>query len=98
MIITENVITELLYVLTSVYSVTTETVKEILESLIQTPGIIIDNDFNLQAVLDIWPNHIKDYGDALLAAFADSRGIKIITFDKSFKKQLGKLDIGVEDI
>ena len=92
-VIIENVITELIYVMESVYNIEKSLITKMLEDLNKTPGIVIDCLFDINNLLKIWPSIIKEYGDALLAVYAKNFKIPIITFDKNFLKQLRKLKI-----
>ena len=81
-----------------IYNINNNSIKDILLSLIDTPGIVIMSEFNLNEILKLWPKFIKDYGDALIAACARSKKIPIVTFDKQFIKELSKLKITFIDI
>jgi predicted nucleic-acid-binding protein len=88
-----NVVTELVYVLTSVYGQDGKTVHGILDALNNNPGMQIIPWCDMSALLDIWPDKIHDFGDAILASFADEHKFKVLTFDQGFQKQLKKLHI-----
>lgn len=90
-IIIENVVTELVYVMQSVYHTPKQTIRKILDSLEENPGISIDSHFNLKALLRVWPEQIRDYGDALIVLYAIEKKCEILTFDKKLINALKKL-------
>ena len=88
-----NVITELLYTLQGVYHTRGQLIAELIGDLLETPGVVLHETFRIGNVLTIWPRKIRDYGDAVLAAAAMDLNIPVLTFDKSFAKQLSALKI-----
>ena len=46
-----------------------------------------------ETIFTFWPDSIRDYGDAVLAAAAKELTLPIYTFDKRFAKYLDKLNI-----
>jgi len=90
-IIIENVVTELVYVMQSVYHTPKQTIRKILDSLEENPGISIDSHFDLKTLLRIWPEQIRDYGDALIVLYAIEKKCEILTFDKKLINALKKL-------
>lgn len=97
-IIINTVITELVYVLEKVYTLKSAKIREILKALIDTPGIFIDHEFNLEDILELWPQKIKDFGDAVLASCAKQRKIPLLTFDQVLYKQLSQMNIPVTNL
>lgn len=95
-VITPFVISEFVYVLSSVYERTDSELKEMVSDLFNTPGIKIANPYNPEKLLDLWPEKIKDYGDALTAMAALELNIPVLTFDKDFIKHLRKANIQFE--
>ncbi len=94
-IIISNVITEFVYVLQSIYKTDDSLIFEMISDLLNNPGITYHNDYFPETILKYWPNQIKDYGDAVVAASATILKIPVYTFDKSFAQQLNKLKIDV---
>ena len=92
-IVIENVITELVYVLQSIYRVSRDNIHEILRSLSLTPGIKIDTYFSLNELIQLWPESVSDYGDALLIKYAKKNKTGILTFDKKMKGIMKKTGI-----
>ncbi|HOW81654.1 MAG TPA: PIN domain-containing protein [Spirochaetota bacterium] len=90
LIVIENVITELVYVMQSVYRTPKNIISQTLKALEENPGISIDGHFNLKTLRQIWPDPVNDYGDALIVLYALEKNCEILTFDKkllnSFKK------------
>jgi predicted nucleic acid-binding protein len=89
-----HVISEFVYVLSSIYNCSNEAINQMISDFIAMPGIEIITDVNLTTLLDYWPDRITDYGDAVIAAQCkNSKGSAIATFDKKFKKSIK--DIGL---
>ena len=65
-----NVVTEFVYVLQSVYEEESEFIRALLSALFTNPGVSYLPTYPLADVLDIWPEQIGDYGDAVIAAAA----------------------------
>lgn len=91
-IIVENVITELVYVMKSVYKMPSAGITNILKALAENPGIIIDTHFSIDELLKIWPLPVQDYGDALIILYARNHKTDILTFDKKMKRSYEKLN------
>ena len=95
LVIVDSVITELVYVLEKVYRINIKIISDILHSLIETPGITVHHNFDLSKILKLWPDKIRDYGDAVIASHAIGEKLKVITFDQNFAKQLSECNISV---
>jgi predicted nucleic acid-binding protein len=91
--IIENVVTEFVYVLNKIYSISAKEINAILQALNDTPGIVIKNFYQLDLILELWPDKIQGYGDAVLAAYAKKKKVPIFTFDKALIKKLQTLKI-----
>lgn len=90
------VLTELVYVFLKVYNIDERVISGILSALDETPGIEIENYCSLPTVLSLWPDKIRDYGDAVIAAYARDHDISVITFDKDFQAQLDQCGVSIE--
>lgn len=86
--VTPSVVTELVYVLGSVYEQEDGRIAEILASTFATPGIDFLERHPIASVLELWPGAIRDYGDAALAAVAQDRQMRVLTFDKTFAREM----------
>ncbi len=91
--ILSNIITEFVYTLQSVYKVDSKFISRMLDDLLKNPGIKYHHGYFISNILSFWPDKIKDYGDAVLAAAAFELQIPILTFDKPFSKQLSLINI-----
>lgn len=81
-----HVISESIFVLSSVYGTEAEKIHSILSDLIVMPGIVTTGEVSIKTVLSLWPSLIPDYGDAVVAAICkDSKGTAVVTFDKKFR-------------
>ncbi len=93
LIFQQEVISEFVYVMQSVYKTDRDSINSILQDLIEMPGVVITSNLNFETVLALWPKHISDYGDAVIAASCKIiRNSAIATFDQEFIKQLSDLD------
>lgn len=89
-----HVVSEFVYVLTSVYSLKAENVQQMVAALISMPGVIYTSDVDMKALLSLWPKNIPDYSDAVLAAYCKTtKGTQIATFDKKFNTALIRVGI-----
>lgn len=78
----------------SVYKVDKYDIQKMIRNLVEMPGTTITSNLNFDIVLKLWPKHIPDYGDAVVAAYCKMiRNSAIATFDKQFIKELDKLDL-----
>ena len=92
-----HVVGEFVYVLTSVYSLKSKIVQQMVADLISMPGIMFTSDVDMQTILSFWPEHIPDYGDAILAAYCkQTKGTKIASFDKKFNDTLNRIGLPVQ--
>ncbi|MDN3510549.1 MAG: PIN domain-containing protein [Candidatus Jettenia sp.] len=91
--IISNTITEFVYTLQSIYKVDSVFINHMLRDLFKNPGIKHQQGYFISTILSLWPDTIKDYGDAVLAAAASELKIPILTFDKPFSKQLSLIHI-----
>ena len=69
-IILDNVISELVYVLNTLYNIENKIISQMLKDLDKTTGILIEPYFEINNITDLWPEKIKDYGDAILASYS----------------------------
>ncbi len=64
-----------------------------LVDVFKNPGIEYHHGYFLNQILALWPDKIKDYGDAVLAAAASELKTPVLTFDKPFSNQLSNTNI-----
>jgi len=94
LILHQAVITEMVYVLRNLYSVDTTTVAKTLADLLGLPGIIPADEIAWSVLLDLWPESVPDFTDAMLAAVMTQRRYDAIaTFDQPFSRRLAKLGL-----
>lgn len=93
LVVSNFAISEFIFVLQSVYSKSDLEISEMINALLLTPGISIIDGFQIERVLKLWPSHIPDYGDAVLASIAKKENFPFLTFDKPLSKKLQKLKI-----
>lgn len=93
LVVSNFALSEFIFVLQSVYSLSDLKISEMINALLLTPGISIIDGFQIERVLKLWPAHIPDYGDAVLASIAKKENFPFIIFDKTLAKKLQKLKI-----
>lgn len=92
-----HVVSEFVYVLSSVYSLKAENVQQMVADLISMPGVTYTSDVDMQVLLSLWPESIPDYGDAVLAAYCKkTKGTQIATFDKKFNNALIRVGVSTQ--
>lgn len=90
----QNVIAEFVYVMDTVYHQTKQSIRSIIADFISMPGITIVDATDFDAVLSLWPEAFDDFGDAIIAACAQSKkGASVITFDRRFMRKLASCHI-----
>lgn len=94
----QEVLSEFVYVMQSVYHVTQNSIHEILQDFAGMPGVEIAANLDFDTVLKFWPEHVSDYGDAVIASLCKkTRNGAIATFDQKFKKELAALGLAVHE-
>ena len=94
--IISNVITEFVYVLQKIYNTKPVLISTIIKDMNSMLGVYLHPEFFPETIFSIWPNKIKDYGDAFLAAASIELNYPIATFDKNFRNQLIKIECKIE--
>jgi predicted nucleic-acid-binding protein len=90
----QNVLTEFIYVMDSVYGIPKTEIRDVVNDFIKLPGIEIIHQINLKTLFALWPERVPDYGDAIIAALCkDTTGSSVLTFDRKFSIKLKKLDL-----
>lgn len=84
---------EFAYVLDKVYKIPKRQIRDILLDLFSTPGIKATTTREDHSELNLWPEKIHDFADAIIAAHPRALNAIILTFDREFAKQLTKLNI-----
>jgi len=89
-LLTGHNFTEIVFVMESVYKRPVREIKGMLVDLLRNPGIYFEAAHFPEALFRLWPEIIKDYGDAVLAAAAYMLDAKVFTFDEAFARALRK--------
>ena len=91
-----HVLSEFVYVLSSVYNVPSKDIHRLISDFITMPGVQIVTDINISTVLSYWPAKITDYGDAIIAAQGlHTKGTAVATFDKKFISTLKRIGLQI---
>ena len=92
----QNVLTEFVYVMDKVYQIPKPEINKMVRDFIDMPGIEVVHDINMKTLLAYWPEHFKDYGDAIVAALCKNvKGSLIATFDLKFRTKVKKIGLNV---
>lgn len=90
----QHVLTEFIYVMEKVYTVSKPTINIMVSDFRTTPGVEIVDALDLETVLSYWPAAITDFGDAVIASLGKTtRGSLIVSFDQKLIKTLKNLGI-----
>ena len=88
------VVAELVWVLESFYKLAAAEITELVESILNTPGVDIQDKWIIKAALKIYRRKEIDLIDAWIIEFAKAKGAKrIYTFDKKHFKDLREIEI-----
>ena len=94
MLCPQNVLTEFVYVMDSVYRIGKAEIRDIVRDFIKLPGVEIVHQISLNTLFTFWPEKVPDYGDAIIAALCkDIRGSSAATSDRKFRATLKKLGL-----
>lgn len=94
-IITGHAVSELVFVMENVYHASRPQIHDVLTGLLDNPGVRFLEGYYIDLVLKLWPGHIKDYGDAIIASCAEKHGFEVMTFDEAFARSLKKCGIPI---
>ena len=88
------VIAELVWVLESFYNMMADEIAELVEAILNTPGIDIQDKLIIKAALKLYSSKEIDLVDAWVIEFAKAKGAKrIYTFDKKHFKSTKEIEI-----
>jgi len=92
----QNVLTEFVYVIDSVYGIGKTEIRDIARDFIKLPGLEIVHQISLKTLFTFWPEKVPDYGDAIVASLCkDTKGTSVATFDRKFRVKLKKLGLSL---
>jgi predicted nucleic-acid-binding protein len=90
----QHVLTEFIYVMDKIYRVPKSNISEIIIDFKTMPGIELANNIDFKQVFSYWPEHISDFGDAVIATVGmNAKNSVMVTFDRKFKHQLEALGL-----
>jgi predicted nucleic acid-binding protein len=70
-----------------------------LTDFLAMPGIELVTNVNINTILSYWPDHIHDYGDAVVAAQCkNTPTTTVATFDRKFRNELATLGLPVFEL
>ncbi len=92
-IVIGSVLNDLVFVLDGIYECEPQFIANITRDLLKHPGIRFEHGCYPQRILQLWPDQIKEYGDAILAAAAVELALPVYTFDKRFSRELKRSGI-----
>lgn len=92
----QNVLTEFVYVLETIYKQPKNQIRSMMADFIALPGVQIIHGVELETLLKFWPNKVSDFGDAIVAAVCKAeKNAQVATFDKKFIQALESLGLSV---
>jgi len=95
-VVPHSVISESVYVLGNVYGVTASTVSSTMNDLLSLAGVMAVDDADWPIIWNTWPRHIKDFGDACVAAVGRAGAFDALaTFDLAFAKQVRRQGLAI---
>ena len=92
-LLTGHNMTEIAFVLKSIYEMEAKRIHQILSALLNNPGIEFSPGHYPLQLLELWPTKVKDYGHAVLASAAKTLGAEVFTFDQPFARSLKRLQL-----
>ena len=88
------VVAELAWVLESYYKMGTDQVAELVEAMLSTPGLEVQDASLIRAAIVTYLTDKVDFIDAWIMEFARSRKVdRVYTFDKRHFKEIGGLKV-----
>jgi len=94
----QEMISEFVYVMDSVYRVSKHDIREMLVDFFAMPGVELISELDFAQVAKLWPERISDYGDAVIASLCKkTKGAAVATFDRKFRRELTAAGLAVMD-
>ena len=86
------VLTEFIFVMDKVYSISKEAINTMVREFIAMPGVEVRHDIDLGVILSLWPSHVADFGDAVVVATGkEVKGSVVVSFDEKLKSYLRRM-------
>ena len=83
LVIPAVVVAELVWVLESFYKMAEEPIADLVDALLQTPGLKVQEERLIRRVVAVYRENKVDFIDAWIMAFARERSVRLIyTYDK----------------
>ncbi|HLF85915.1 MAG TPA: type II toxin-antitoxin system VapC family toxin [Nitrospiria bacterium] len=93
-IVPSIVVAELVWVLESFYGMKSQEIAELVEAIVNTPGVEVTDKWIIVSALRLYRNKNIDLIDAWIIEFAKEREIKTIyTFDKRHFKNINGIEV-----
>lgn len=90
----QNAITEFVYVMEKVYQVPQAEIRSMVQDFLDLTGVEIVHELDYKVLFGLWPEHISEFADAIVASMGKMRkGSVITTFDKKLLSALKKLEL-----
>ena len=98
-IVTDIVVAELAYVLTTGYGVAREEAARLLRSVLSLPAVEVTDQVMLAEAIDIWTDHPLDFADAYLAALGrGTLDMGVLSFDRDHDRIPGVTRVDPREI
>lgn len=90
----QNVLTEFVYILEKVYNQPKSLIHSMIADFLALPGVRVIQTVDFEALLQLWPADIADFGDAIVAVVSKAeKGSRIATFDERFVRALQSIGL-----
>lgn len=90
-ILISNVISEFVYVMDKIYHLNPIKISVMVQDLLKMPNLDFIEGYYPETIFELWPQKVKDFGDAVISAASISTKWPIYTFDKKLSNQLKTL-------
>jgi len=78
------------------YGVNQKDIRVMAQEFLSMPGVEFISEINTKTLFNFWPERVRDYGDAIIAATCRHiRGSAVLTFDGKFKASLKGLGLKI---
>jgi len=89
----QHVLGETVQVFQDVYSLAPGDIARIVKDLCLLPGLERVDRLRDRLLFDPWPDRMRDFGDAVVAAAAMGEACLVDTFDRRFRNTLSRLGV-----
>ncbi len=92
-VLPQVVLIEIVYVLQNLYGTPVAEIADLLDDLLAMPHVTAENEVPWHAVLEIWPDRVRDFADAVLMTVARAGDHKVASFDRKLTRALRRVGV-----